>query len=444
MPKYTFNAQGALINPERSANGANQLAVVSSIQQVQEMSQDTTMALTLPHTTVTAIALVQSDEYRSNFSQEHPENEGELLEEISREFNKLELSLGLLEKLSLLKGRHLNFWLDDSGSMAGFSDVPFSEAHPALKSLYDSSSAQHKKRIADIAKISGPLMMTRWAEEQNRLHIFVDLLAYIPTGPISFTFINKLSNTLTVTPEQRRQMTPTQFKEQMHNTLCQLFNRAPTGSTPLNKTLIHAFQNTSVSMVHYLMTDGEPSDCLKTHLAELIETRGLGYRNKAWDIKNVPADVMHKATLNPLILISCTNDSSEVAYFKEIDETAPMVAEIDDFNEEKKEVISKQGNAFPFTKGLWILCQLVAALDPYGLDKLDEPEYLSMEFLSLFVGRELTANDYNYYKQYHSKTKSAIPGVSQNSYAFYNNNQQPLPGQQEQTENEQASNCVIC
>ena len=437
MPRYTFNSQGALVNPSTQTDGTNQLAVVTSIQQVVEMTNDN-MSLTLPESTVISLDEIQSMGYLENFKQEDPTNVAELLEELSNEFSKLEISLGLLEKFFLLKGRHLKFWLDDSGSMAGFSDVSMSEAHPALKAQYDSYSVHNKTRIA--ATKGSSLCMTRWGEQQNRLHIMVDLLAYIPTGPLSFTFINNLSNMFTITPEQRRTMTSAQFKDNAHQLISRAFDRGPMGGTPLLKTLKEAFKNDKVRTVHYLMTDGEPTDCTKDGLVELINTRGLGYRGRTWDSDRVPADVQAKAELNPLTLISCTNNNAEVDYFRMIDESAPMVAEIDDFNEEKKEVASKQGHAFPFTKGLWILCQLVAALDPKGLDKLDGTEYLSMEFLSLLTGHQLSAPDYEYYKQNHPATKRLASGAGHNSHRFYNNSATPYAQKSQEPEPEK---CVI-
>jgi hypothetical protein len=106
------------------------------------------------------------------------------------------------------------------------------------------------------------------------------------------------------------------------------------------------------------------------------------------------------------MLLSCTDDDNAVAWLKEVDENAPYVAEVDDYETEKLEVVRKQGYAFPYTKGFWYICMLCAAICPDDLDKLDESTPLSNEALSSLLGRRVTEQEYRLvYLQNHSSSR---------------------------------------
>ena len=76
---------------------------------------------------------------------------------------------------------------------------------------------------------------------------------------------------------------------------------------------------------------------------------------------------------------------------------APFTAEIDDYVAERAEVLADQGPAFPYTKGLWLLSQLVAAVNPMDLDALDENLPFSKHTLDDLLGRKHTEEEYKYY-----------------------------------------------
>jgi hypothetical protein len=82
---------------------------------------------------------------------------------------------------------------------------------------------------------------------------------------------------------------------------------------------------------------------------------------------------------------------------KEIEEKAPFTSETDDFVSERKEVLHDQGPVFPYTKGLWLMCLLVGAINPYDLDALDESRPLSRFTMSQLLGRDLTPQEYRRY-----------------------------------------------
>jgi hypothetical protein len=81
----------------------------------------------------------------------------------------------------------------------------------------------------------------------------------------------------------------------------------------------------------------------------------------------------------------------------QIEEIAPFTAEIDDYNSERKEVMTDQGSAFPYTRGLWLLSNLIAALNPDDLDAMDESVPFSKHTLDEMLGRYHTPEEYHYY-----------------------------------------------
>jgi hypothetical protein len=88
-----------------------------------------------------------------------------------------------------------------------------------------------------------------------------------------------------------------------------------------------------------------------------------------------------------------------------VEEAAPFTAEIDDYIAEKAEVLNDQGPAFPYTRGLWLVSQLVAAVNPHDLDAMDESLPFSKYTLDELLGRKHTDEEYKYYfdRNPHSK-----------------------------------------
>jgi hypothetical protein len=56
-----------------------------------------------------------------------------------------------------------------------------------------------------------------------------------------------------------------------------------------------------------------------------------------------------------------------------------------------------QGSAFPYTKGLWLLSNLVASISPDDLDALDESVPFSKYTLDNLLGRTHFPEEYRYY-----------------------------------------------
>lgn len=63
-------------------------------------------------------------------------------------------------------------------------------------------------------------------------------------------------------------------------------------------------------------------------------------------------------------------------------------------------MLTDQGSAFPYTKGLWLLSNLIAALNPDDLDAIDENVPFSKYTLDDLLGRYHTPEEYAYYFQH--------------------------------------------
>lgn len=137
------------------------------------------------------------------------------------------------------------------------------------------------------------------------------------------------------------------------------------------------------NIVRYWFSDGVPTD------------DGRSRR----DITNAIKDlVVHRQNpdMNPITFMSVSPNDEDVEWMKEVDEFAPFTAEMDDYNSEYVEVVKDQGPAFPYSKGFWILCGLVGALNPTDLDAADE----SVPFTSHTFLNMLGVSEQSLYQQY--------------------------------------------
>jgi hypothetical protein len=83
--------------------------------------------------------------------------------------------------------------------------------------------------------------------------------------------------------------------------------------------------------------------------------------------------------------------------YYQIEETAPFTSELDDYQDEKREVLADQGTAFPYTRGFWLVSTLVAAINPDDLDAIDENVPFSKATLDDLMGRVHTPEEYQFY-----------------------------------------------
>jgi hypothetical protein len=82
---------------------------------------------------------------------------------------------------------------------------------------------------------------------------------------------------------------------------------------------------------------------------------------------------------------------------KDGEEVAPYCSEFDDYMDESQEILSDQGKAFPYSYGLHLVGQLVAAFNPHDLDAMDESVPFTQATLADLLGYELSLAEYKYY-----------------------------------------------
>jgi hypothetical protein len=347
------------------------MAIVTTPDELVEISSEFGQTFAIPVATAVAIENYTDDiTFTSKFHQSGLNYE-QMLDQLSALFAKYEVPIGLLSKLCALSDYNINIVIDDSGSMNEKTDSLKSGAYTEFMKQY------FRDTYADLTK-----QMTRWEEEEDRLHLMIDFLAYIPTGPILVICMNRSDQFNLI----RDGKTPDQFLNEGHQYIRRMFTKAPGGGTPtmavMKRVLSSAFGRTS----HYLFTDGVPSDCSTDDLGRYLAQRP-------------------NAQSNPLTFVSCTNVDAEAEWMKEIEEIGPFMAEVDDYEAELKEVHHDQGPTFPYSKGLWIMCLLVGAINPHDLDAMDDSRPFTKFTLENILGRGLTPQEYSKYWTGHPKAK---------------------------------------
>lgn len=83
-----------------------------------------------------------------------------------------------------------------------------------------------------------------------------------------------------------------------------------------------------------------------------------------------------------------------------------------------------QGAAFPYTKGLWLLSNLIAALNPDDLDALDENIPFTKYTLDELLGRIHSPEEYAYY--FNHNPHSSLYRVHYEKFATVNQHSQAI------------------
>lgn len=365
---------GIMVDTSKVATEQIPLAIVTTPDELSEVSMEYGATVPIPIATAICIEKYTDDPtFTDKFHQ--PElNYEQVLDQLSLLFAKYEVPIGLLAKLCVLADYNLNIVIDDSGSMCRFTDTLKSGAYTDYMKQY------FKEKNANLNE-----KMTRWEEEEDRLHLMIDFLAYIPTGPIKVICMNRTDQFVL----ERNGKTPEQFLTLGHSYIRRMFESPPNGVTPTLKIMKRALSEaseTSGLTSHYLFTDGVPSDCSTDELGSYLANRPNPQNN-------------------PLTFVSCTDVDFEAQWMKEIEEIGPYMSEIDDYKAELNEVRHDQGPSFPYSKGLWITCLLVGALNPHDLDAMDDSRPFTKYTLENIMGRGLTSQEYTKYWSGHPKSK---------------------------------------
>jgi hypothetical protein len=268
-----------------------------------------------------------------------------LISELGAVFKKFDAPIGLMNKLMGLQQQfdEIEFIMDDSGSMA--------------------TATGHGQ--------------TRWTEAQLRLKEMLEFLVHVPVPPIKVSFLNRRA----VLSLKRKDKTPSAFLRSAYRKIDAEFLHGPSGGTPIFNCLSESLdRGRGKRIARFLFCDGEPNG-------------GKSERAKIWTLtceRNSPAD-------NPIALMSCSERDSEVEWMKELEEVAPFCSEFDDFVSEAREVHLDQGNVFPYTKGFYMICQLVGTINPDDLDAMDESVPFTKWTLDNFLGVESSSSEFRRY-----------------------------------------------
>ena len=376
MPQKYITVNGVMQrNPAYVAPGkasvpaSPALAIVSSLDDVMAASEvqsaATGVAVPMAESTAAAVEMLQDDELLRQYKSRTALEGGVILEELGRKFEQFEVPLGMVNKLLMLPDFKLDFLIDDSGSMSNPTDVDAADANEPMKTVIR-ALLKREPRAGE--------KMTRLQEAEDRLHTMIGFLAYIPVAYMQLRFLNDRR----ILVLDRSGKTPEEFEADAHKKIREHFNSLRLGSTPVLRALQTGFEQPG-RWSHYFFNDGTPDEGGPAIVKQIIERK------------------------NPenhcLTLISCTNNDADTAWMKAVDqaEGTKYVAEIDDYADEKEEVSRKQGAAFPFSRGLWLLNHLAASFNPFDLDALDENLPLTRTTLSNILGRQLSPKEYHYY-----------------------------------------------
>lgn len=287
--KYIF-ADGVMkLNPEGgrgSEKNKDSLAVLASLDDIRE-AQATSDTCQLSNATIASLEIIQDDNFLSTLHINQVTNSEQVLENISGIFAEYNIPIGLMNKLLTLQTYRLNFIIDDSTSMSTQSSF---------------LGVRATRYMAEKLKFEPHQYLTRWQEAENRIHIMLKIIANIPCCELSFFFMNNHTTTLCLRKEER---SADEFISEAHDSVRQLFSSTSLRvGTPTYKCLSKSFENAKIfklvaPTVHYLFTDGEPTDFSALAVRELIMNR------------DEPEN-------NPVNIITCSDDEDETLWLKKV------------------------------------------------------------------------------------------------------------------------------
>jgi hypothetical protein len=135
--------------------------------------------------------------------------------------------------------------------------------------------------------------------------------------------------------------------------------------------------------------------------------------------------------------MSCTSNDADTEWMKQCEEKAPYCSEFDDYGDESREILKDQGDAFPYSYGLHLVAQIVAAFNPHDLDAMDESVPFSRQTLDNLLGYQSSPQEYKYYYDFFVVAQHKLPlGTYQRDFV------QKLPCLYEQFESAAVANDI--
>ncbi|KAJ3219323.1 hypothetical protein HK099_004746, partial [Clydaea vesicula] len=349
-PEYTKYQQKNNLKPTSLKNAQSALPIISNMNDYASYNDSMTKTgaseRPLAETTDTSIQFLQSAELKQRLGI-NPEEE--LVDVLCNLFAKYEAPMGLITKLfELERFDALEFIIDDSGSMTLKTDSMTAYGVP----------------------------QTRWGEAIERLKTMIEVLAYVPCQLIQIKFLNRRE---VITVKHFHGQPPQAFIKETYSLLDAVAADRPSGTTPAFAALSQSInEGAGRKIARYFFGDGEPNSGEIPRIEQLVK-----YRNNPKD--------------NPITFFSCTGDDAQVEWMKELEEVAPYCAEYDDYNDEREEVLRDQGAALPFSRGFYLIGQLIAVLNPLDLDAMDESIPFTKYNLDQLLGVNHTVEEYKHY-----------------------------------------------
>ncbi|CAF1242170.1 unnamed protein product [Rotaria sp. Silwood1] len=222
-------------------------------------------------------------------------------------------------KLRGLHGYEIVFVCDDSGSMQ-----------------------------APIGHASGPghPRSTRWEELKKTVSIVVDLASTLDPDGVDIYFLN------------RKPLLNVHSSKELNST----FTVPPNGATPIVRILRQVLHDKKQEiqkrkLLIVIATDGIPTDNNgQPNVQEFFQV--LAH-------ERVPIDRV------PVTIMACTDDHKCMSYLNDWDRAIPNLDVVDNYENEKQEVLEMQGRSFPFSFGDYVVKILMGGVDSW-FDLLDE------------------------------------------------------------------------
>jgi len=346
------------------------LAISCSPEEVKEaldlIHTYTAFKLKIPFITQQALENFDQAEFIAQYKYSADINGKALLESLIAQFIYQQIPIGLLPNILQLSKFNLHFILDDSCFMLFETNTTRRQASVHMHKFYEDNNLWPNSK------------MTRWEEQEHRLHLLIDILLYIPMVKITISFFNRNNKILL----KQNDKTPEQLASYVHAQIREAFQLPPYGSRPILNKLIRAVTGISSATILYLFTSGPPD----------------GGQNAINKIGRLVVERKNPAYM-PLTFVNCSDDYGVADWMKDIrdDMDTNYYAQIDDFEDQRLDIAHKQGKVFPYSIGIWLVCLLATVMSPDDLAALNNYLPLSKFTLDNIFGRELTPKEYDKY-----------------------------------------------
>ncbi|CAF3527254.1 unnamed protein product [Rotaria socialis] len=271
-------------------------------------------------------------------NRQHIVSDEELNAKFQQFIRRYEINNAFAEKLRSLKGYEIVFICDDSASMN-----------------------------TELSDVSGPYdtAPTRWDELKRTVSIVVDLASTLDPDGVDVYFLNREPI----------------YHVRSSDELEIMFALPPEGATPVVRVFRQILRDKKAqiqerNLLILLATDGAPTD---------------DYGNlKVQELRQFLLSERKPTKRIPVTIIACTDDKEAMSYLNDWDTTIPNLDVVDDYKNEKQEILKCQGKSFPFSYGDYVVKILMGGVDSW-FDELDEKKVST----DAFEGTRSGTTDYS-------------------------------------------------